>query len=89
MNPTPEIITDPSLITVYEAREVQRFHIALRRSGNGLTIKLTDGSARKVRNAVEKAGKGSFYEFDYETKEAIIMVSKDVGTLKDWMDQDL
>ena len=69
----PVIIKDEKAIEVVTALEVKRFHIAIRQSGNGLAIKLTDGSTNKVKKAVEQAGKGAWYEFDYEEQEAIIL----------------
>jgi hypothetical protein len=39
-----------------------------------MTFKVTDGGTRKIRAAVDKAGEGATYEFDYETQEAIITV---------------
>jgi len=50
--------------------EVKRFRIGLRRSGVG--FKVTDAGTRRIRKEVEKAGKGSFYRFDYDSREAVI-----------------
>lgn len=68
------IITDPSEIVVVEPREVRRFHVAVRRSSNGLMLKLTDASTQKVRAATARAGQGAWYAFDYDAQEAVIYV---------------
>jgi hypothetical protein len=53
---------------------VKRFHVGVRRSGNGLTLKVTDAGSAKIRAAVTKAGEGAYYLFDYaEEKNAVIM----------------
>src|ERR1035438_4989426 len=52
------IITDPAEILVDVPKEVRRFHIAIRMGAQGFKVKLTDGSSRKVRKAVEQAGDG-------------------------------
>lgn len=68
------IITDPSEVEVVTPREVKRFRIAVRMGRQGFSLKLTDASTRKVRAACAKAGDDSWYEFDYETQEAIVFV---------------
>ncbi len=74
-------ITDPEEVVVDVPKEVKRFHIALRRGSTGFSIKLTDGSSRKLERAVEKANEQycqgetlAWYEFDYDTQEAVILV---------------
>jgi len=58
--------------------EVKRFHVAVRLSSNGLMLKLTDASTRKVRNAVEKAtekyGRKALYGFDLDVQNAVIWI---------------
>ena len=75
----PAIVTNPDEVEITKDEEVRRFHIAVRRGSQGFSIKLTDASTRKVRAAVEKAGEGAYYEFDYETQECVIM--KPVSTM--------
>lgn len=77
------VITDSDEIMVDIPREVTRFHIALKQSG--MTIRLTDGSDRKVKKAMKKAGDGAWYEFDYSTQEAVIYLSSDSMSLTEWM----
>ena len=72
-NEPTKIVTDPAEVCVTLDKEVRRFHIAIRRSGNGLSLKLTDASSEKVRRAVEKAGDGAYYLFDHDTQDAVIM----------------
>jgi hypothetical protein len=66
--------------------EVKRFHVAVRQSGNGLTLKCTDASSEKIRKEVEKAGDDSHYEFDYgEYKNCIIFAVESKITLSQWI----
>jgi hypothetical protein len=68
----PRLITDPGEVVVSIDREVKRFHIAVRRGSQGLTLKVTDSGTCRIRAAVERAGKGAYYMFDYETQDAVI-----------------
>jgi hypothetical protein len=81
------VITDPKEVLVVEDREVKRFYVALRRGDQGLLVKLTDASSRRVRAAVARAGKGAYYEFDYDTQEAVIMAPVRQLTLFEWAEQ--
>lgn len=69
---TPAIVTDPAMVHVSVARLVKRFHVAVRMSGNGLSLKCTDASSAKIRRECEKAGPGSWHVFDYISQEAAI-----------------
>lgn len=73
------VITNPDEIEITKDEEVRRFHISIRQSSNRLFVKLTDASSRKVHAAVEKAGEGAYYEFDYTTQECVIM--KPISTM--------
>jgi hypothetical protein len=77
------VITDPEDVEVITAKEVKRFHVAVRR-GSGLSFKLTDGSSRKLRDALAKAGEGSWYQFDYGAQEAVIFVPGEKISLLEW-----
>ena len=66
----PKVIADATAVDVTISQEVKRFHIAIRNTG--LYLKLTDASSARVRRAVEAAGEGAYYLFDYETQEVII-----------------
>ena len=68
------IITSLSDIKVIKPKEIKRFPIAIRKSANGLMLKLTDHSSTKVKKAIKEAGEKSWYEFDYNTQEAIIFI---------------
>ena len=57
-----------------ELKEVRRFRVAIRPSSNGMAMKLTDASSKRVRAATDKAGDEATYRFDYETQEAVIEV---------------
>ena len=72
---TPErVITRADDIVVVSRKEVKRFHVAVRTGSQGMSLKLTDGATRRVREAVAKAGDGAAYDFDYSTQEAVITV---------------
>lgn len=88
-NKPDEIVTDPAEVSVVIPKEVKRFHIALRMGSQGLVVKCTDASSRRIRAAVEKAGKGAWYEFDYSSQEAVIyQVEKEIP-LKEWMESQV
>jgi hypothetical protein len=61
-----------------EVVEVDRLHVAIRRSGNGLMVKCTDGSTRRIRGRCMKAemkyGDRVIYRFDYDTQDCVIFV---------------
>ena len=85
------VITDPAEIEVVVPKEIRRFHIAVRMGTNGLILKLTDASSRRVRQAVQKAsqqhGTEAWYAFDYSTQEAVIYVADKKVSLPEWMKQ--
>jgi hypothetical protein len=66
------VITDPNDVVVIERKEVKRFRVAIRRGSQGLVMKLTDASTRRVRDWSDKFGPESSYHFDYETQECVI-----------------
>lgn len=77
-----QTITDPNEVQVVDYKEVDRFRVSLRRSSNGLSLKLTDASSRKLRERLAKAdskvdpewGVGAQYWFDGFAQQAVIMV---------------
>jgi hypothetical protein len=87
-NEPSRCITDPRDVLVVEDKEVKRFHIAVRIGAQGIMLKLTDASSRRVRRAVEKAGKGAYYEFDHNTQEAVILAPARQLTLFEWAEQN-
>jgi len=85
MNNTPHIIVESSdNVTVFIEKEVKRFRIGIRKSGNGLSMKCTDGATRRIYKELKKAGKNSSYFFDYETQEAVIAKPSNSMTLTEW-----
>lgn len=69
------VIIDPQAIGVNVYKEVKRFHVAVRMGRQGMSLKVTDAGTRRIRAAVEKAGPGAFYTFDYgDEKNAVIMI---------------
>lgn len=81
-NKPDEIITDESVLFFEVSKEVKRFKIHTRISGNGLMIKLTDHSSQRVRAQCEKFPNCS-YHFDYDTQECVITVPDKLISLKD------
>lgn len=70
---------------VVTAREVKRFHVAVRRGSQGFSLKVTDGGSRRIRREVEKAGDGAWHEFDYgDYDNAVIMAPDSVVPMEDW-----
>lgn len=67
------LVTDPADVQVARFEEVKRIRVAIRPGRQGLTMKLTDGSTRKVERALAKYP-DSTYVFDYDTQEAVILV---------------
>ena len=63
---------------VKEMVEVNRFRVAVRMGTQGLMVKLTDASTKKLNKALDKAkektGQDASYRFDYSTQEAVIEV---------------
>src|SRR5690348_7449879 len=66
-NEPERIITDPVEVLVSKDVEVKRFRVGVRASGNGFSLKVTDGGSRRIRSAVAKAGDGSYNVVDYST----------------------
>ena len=56
---------------------VKRFHVGVRRSGNGLSLKVTDAGSAKIRTAVTKAGEGAYYLFDYAEEKNVVIMAPD------------
>lgn len=86
------LISDPSEVEVITAREVKRFHVAVRRGSQGLSLKVTDGGSRRIRAEVAKAsakfGGEAWYEFDYSTQDAVIFVPGEKISLLEWEAQN-
>lgn len=83
-NKPARIIIDPSEVVVVVPREVKRFRIVVRMGSNGLKIKVTDASTRRIRAACTKFGENSWYEFDYGSQEAVIYVPGATVPLGEW-----
>lgn len=78
------IITDAADVEVCVDKEVKRFRVAIRRGAQGFSFKCTDHSSQRIRKEVEKAGKGAYHVFDYDTQEAVIMAPDKVIPLSEW-----
>lgn len=84
------VITDPAEVEVTVPLEVKRFRVATRMGSQGFMVKLTDASARRLRKAVDRAAertadKQAWYQFDYDTQEAVIYVNAKVIPLADFV----
>ena len=75
-------ITSMDEVEVVEPKLVKRFHVGVRRAD--LSLKVTDAGSRRIRAAVEKAGDGAYYEFDYGQQDALIYVPARVVPLAEW-----
>lgn len=84
-NEPSKIVTKPEDVQVSVDKEVRRFHVAVRMGSQGLSMKLTDASSRKVREAVAKAGEGAYYVFDYgDYKNCVILAPEKTVPLTEW-----
>lgn len=81
----PETITDLAAIGVVVLKEYKRFRVGLRTSNNGLSVKLTDASNRRLNHALAAAGEYATYEFDYSTQEAVVYSADRVVSLPEWL----
>ena len=86
-NSPERVIMSTDNVDVVTYREVKRFRVAVRRSGNGLSLKCTDGATRRIDSSLARAGDGATYRFDYETQEAVILVPSTPVTLTEWLAQ--
>lgn len=77
-------ITNASEVSVVTTKEVKRFHVALRMGSQGMTMKCTDASSERIRKAIDKAGEGASYLFDYDTQEAVILAPTGSIPLPQW-----
>lgn len=78
------VITDPVDCEIIVPKELRRFRIGIRRGTQGLMWKVTDGGTRRIRAAVAKALEKygtAWYEFDYDTQEAVIMIADETVPL--------
>jgi hypothetical protein len=86
MEETPSLtIIDPMEVVVDVPREVKRFHVAIKAGGQGLLLKCSDASSRRIRRECAKAGEESWYEFDYATQEAVIFVPGESKPLPEYI----
>ena len=62
---------------IREMKELQRFHIAVRMGRQGMKVKVTEASTRRIEKALakwkEKIGQECVYQFDYEYQECVIL----------------
>lgn len=82
------IIMDAADVIVSEDREVKRFHVAVRRGSQGFMLKCTDASSDRIHREVARAGNGAYYEFDYDSQEAVIMAPARQVSLVDWLQEN-
>ena len=82
------IITDPAEVEVHVPKEVKRFRVGVRMGSQGFSFKVTDGGSRRIKREVAKAKENygdAWYEFDYSTQEAVIMVPDSKAPLEEFV----
>ena len=95
-NPTPRqdwrmeqapslVITDPAEVMVDVPKEVKRFRVAIKAGSQGMLLKCSDASSRRIRRECEKAREDAWYEFDYATQEAVIFWPGESKPLPDFI----
>lgn len=92
-NQPDQHITDPAEVDVIVSKEVKRFHVAVRMGRQGLSLKVTDGGTRRIKQAVAKAtekyGKPAWYGFDYgDYNNAVIYVEGERQPLPEYCAQN-
>lgn len=81
----PDQIKYENEVEIVTPKEIRRFRVAIRRGSQGLSFKLTDAASKKLRNAMDKIeNEDKWYEFDYDTQEAVIYVPGEKLPLKEW-----
>ena len=85
-------ITDPDEVLIDIPKEVKRFHVGVETSG-GYRYNVTAGGSRKIHAAVAKAieqhGDVAWYEFDYMSQEAVILVPDRSLLIRDYILENL
>jgi len=71
--PPARHVTSVDDVEVVIDRVVKRFHVAVRPSGNGLALKVTDAGSARIRREVEQAGPGAYHRFDYGQHENCVI----------------
>lgn len=71
-------------VEVVTGQLVRKFHVGVRMGSQGMMLKVTEGGSRRIRAAVEKAGDGAWYEFDYSTQDACIYAPGPPQNLAVW-----
>ena len=82
------IITDPAEVEVHVPKEVKRFRVGVRMGSQSFSFKVTDGGSRRIKREVAKAQENygdAWYEFDYSTQEAVIMVPDSKAPLEEFV----
>jgi len=78
------IVTDASDVTVLRCEKFKSFHVSTKKGG-GFSIVLTDASSRKLKKELERAGEGSWHEFDYGSHDNCIVYRVDSNIpLPEW-----
>jgi hypothetical protein len=81
-------ITDPDEVLVDIPKEVKRFRVGVENAGMQFIV--TAGGSRKIREAVSKAREQhgvdvAWYEFDYMSQEAVILVPDRSLLIRDYI----
>lgn len=84
---TPAVVcTDPTEWLVAYDEPVVRFAVCVEKSPRGW--KLDGTSTARVNGAIEAAGEGAYYQFDYATQEVVILAPVRVVPLSQWTPED-
>ena len=79
----PEAVYDDiGDVVVNIPRLVMRFHVGVK--CHGMSLKVTEAGTRRIHEALEKAGEGSWLEFDYDVQDALIYAVERTLPLADW-----
>ena len=74
---TPKHVKSAEEVAVIIPKVFKRFHVAVRPGAQGFSLKVTDGGTRRIHSYLEKAGEGSWYEFDYCNYDNCIIYQKE------------
>jgi len=92
MGNEPEFhVTDPEEVGIITKKEVKTVRIGIQRGSGFMQMVLTDSASKRVKDALDEAGEGSRYVFDFDDHDrriARIMKADAVISLKQWMTEN-
>lgn len=78
------LVTDARAVEIVERREAARLRVAFR-PGYGLSLRMTDASARRLRAALDAAGEGACHAF--EGGQAVVFAVVHRTPLPRWLEE--